>query len=170
LVVINATPLIFLARIGKLRKVVEYFGQAVIPEAVYDEVVRRGMALGKPEADLVEELISDGRVRVEKVKKAMGEVKGAHSGEAEALSLAKERGDALIVDDRAAYEYARMMGIKALRSVRVMLNLLKDKRLTLNDLEENLLRLSRSGFWLTADVYARIVEEARVTSNPCEAP
>jgi len=40
-----------------------------IPEAVYNEAVRRGMALGKPEAQVINELIKDGRIKVEKVKK-----------------------------------------------------------------------------------------------------
>ncbi len=165
MVVVNSTPLLYLAKIGKLRKIIEHFGLMVIPEAVYDETVRRGMALGKPEAQVINELIKDGRIKVEKVKKILGEIKGLHRGEVEALSLAKGRRDEIIIDDKSAYEYAKILRIKALRSIRVMLTLMKDKELTFDDLKKNLQLLSQSGFWLTADVYARILEEARAVSS-----
>jgi len=42
---------------------------------------------------------------------------------------------------------------------------MKDKELTFDDLKKNLQLLSQSGFWLTADVYARILEEARAVSS-----
>lgn len=166
MVVINSTPLIYLAKIGKLGRVVEHFGQVLIPKAVYEETVHKGMALGKPEASVINELVSDGRIKIEKVEKTLGEIRGLHTGEVEALSLAKERSDELIVDDKAAYEYAKILRIKVQRSVKLMLNLTRDKRLTLDDLERNLLLLSQSGFWLTADIYARILEEARTISDP----
>lgn len=165
MVVVNSTPLLYLAKIGKLRKIIEHFGLIVIPEAVYDETVRRGMMLGKPEAQVINESIKDGRIKVEKVKKILGEIKGLHRGEVEALSLAKERRDEIIIDDKSAYEYAKILRIKALRSIRVMLTLMKDKELTFDDLKKNLRLLSQSGFWLTADVYARILEEARAVSS-----
>ena len=53
----------------KLRRIIDHFGLMAIPEAVYNEAVRRGMALGKPEAQVINELIKDGRIKVEKVKK-----------------------------------------------------------------------------------------------------
>lgn len=165
MVVVNSTPLLYLAKIGKLRKIIEHFGLIVIPEAVYDETVRRGMMLGKPEAQVINESIKDGRIKVEKVKKILGEIKGLHRGEVEALSLAKERRDEIIIDDKSAYEYAKILRIKALRSIRVMLTLMKDKELTFDDLKKNLRLLSQSGFWLTADVYARILEEAQAVSS-----
>jgi hypothetical protein len=163
LIVTNSTPLIYLAKIGKLREIIKYFGQLVIPETVYYETVRKGIELGKPEANIISKLISEGHIRIEKVEKILGEIKGLHRGEAEALSLAKAKSCELIVDDKIAYQYARILGIKVLRSIRVMLTLTKNKRLTLNDLEKNLRLLSKSGFWLTADVYARILEEAHAT-------
>ncbi len=165
MVVVNSTPLLYLTKIGKLRKIIEHFGLMVIPEAVYDETVRRGMVLGRPEAQVINELIKDGRIKVEKVKKILGEIKGLHKGEVEALSLAKERRYEIIIDDKSAYEYAKILRIKALRSIRVMLTLRKDRELTFDDLKKNLRLLSQSGFWLTADVYARILEEAQAVSN-----
>lgn len=166
MVVINSTPLIYLAKIGKLERVVEHFRQVVIPEAVYEETVQKGMALGKPEASLIRELISEGRIKVEKAERILSEIRGLHTGEVEAISLAKGRNDELIVDDKAAYEYAKILGIKVLRGVKMMLNLTMNKKITLYDLDKNMLLLSQSGFWLTADTYAGILEEAQSPSDP----
>jgi uncharacterized protein len=45
IVISNSTPLIALAKIGKLFLLKEYFGEIRIPEEVYDEVVRRGSSM-----------------------------------------------------------------------------------------------------------------------------
>ncbi len=38
----NSTPLIALSKIGRLDQLRDYFDEVLIPEEVYDEVVRRG--------------------------------------------------------------------------------------------------------------------------------
>ena len=50
-IVSNASPLINLARIGKLSPLRELYGELIIPEAVWHEVVVEGA--GQPRADEV---------------------------------------------------------------------------------------------------------------------
>ena len=52
IVVSNSSPLIALAKIGKLHILRELFGEITIPKAVWDEVVVKGR--GKPGAEEVE--------------------------------------------------------------------------------------------------------------------
>ena len=52
IVVSNSSPLIALAKIGKLYILRELFGEIVIPKAVWNEVVVKGK--GKPGAEEVE--------------------------------------------------------------------------------------------------------------------
>jgi len=47
IVISNSTPLIALAKINQLQLLKEYFGEVLIPEEVYDEVVRRGSGLAE---------------------------------------------------------------------------------------------------------------------------
>ena len=52
IVVSNSSPLIALAKIGKLHILKELFGEIIIPKAVWNEVVVKGK--GKPGAEEVE--------------------------------------------------------------------------------------------------------------------
>ena len=56
MIVSNSTPLIWLAKIGKLNLLKNFFKTVMIPEAVYDEVVTKGINEKAPDAFIVEML------------------------------------------------------------------------------------------------------------------
>ncbi len=67
IVVANSTPLIALSKVGKLDLLKEIFGEIVIPQGVYDEVVVQGA--GRPGAGRVRKAVW---IRTERVRnKAM---------------------------------------------------------------------------------------------------
>lgn len=67
-IVSNATPLIYLAKIGRLGLPKDLFGEVIIPKEVKEEVVDQGKRLGKADAYLVEKVIADGWIKVSAVK------------------------------------------------------------------------------------------------------
>ncbi len=67
IVVSNSSPLITLAKIGKLNILKELFGQIIIPKAVWVEVVEKGR--GKPGAEEVEKA---SWIKVEDAKDKLG--------------------------------------------------------------------------------------------------
>jgi len=157
----NSTPLIYLVKLGKLNLVIRMFGRILIPETVYREVVVRGGERGYPEAQAVQALIESGEVEVKPAKPVSDSLKlGIHRGEAEAISLALELGLPLLVDDKPAYLVARALGVRVVRTVRLLLDLLEEGLIDLSQFRTNLRNLSREGFWLTADVYDRVIQEA----------
>ncbi len=168
--VANSTPLIYLVKLGKLDLVVRLFGRILIPEAVYREVVVRGEEAGHPEAQAVGALIGTGKVVVERAEPISipSARAGIHPGEAEAISLALDRGLPLLVDDRPAYLVARAAGIRVVRTVRLLLDLLEAGLIDLSQFRANLGNLSRAGFWLTADVYDRALREAERISREAD--
>ena len=100
IVVSNSSPLIALAKIGKLYILKELFGEIIIPKAVWDEVVVKGK--GKPGAEEVEkaEWI---KVREVRDKLSVEVLKGEiEIGEAEAIILAKELNADLLI-----WEYSK---------------------------------------------------------------
>jgi hypothetical protein len=159
MVVFNSSPLIYLARIGKLPKVLKAFRGLTIPQHVYAEVVEEGQRLGKPEAALVHRFVREGKIVVTEAGK-VPIPRGLSAGEMAAIDLAKKLGEELVVDDRPAYEYARSFGVEAWRTVRVLLLLLRERKVHLPEYKANLARLSAAGFWLTSDVFAEALEEA----------
>jgi len=123
MIVSDAGPIIIFARIGRLSLLRDVTGSLLIPDAVYDEiVVKKDCMPGAAEvaqarwirrASVVNDSIIDGLPNV------------LHEGEREAISLAKERGAQLLIDEirarraaigRAAIEW----GIDVIGTLRIL--------------------------------------------------
>ena len=110
-IVSNASPLINLARIGKLDLLQRLYDSVLIPQAVWDEVVVQGA--GQPGA---EEVSSAPWVRHSVVVNAQlvwALRQDLDAGEAEAIVLALEtKAELLLMDERLGRETARHMGLR----------------------------------------------------------
>ena len=161
-VVSNSSPLIWLAKIGRLSLLKILFGQVVIPKRVCEETT-----LEKQSADavLISKAIEDGWVKVFEKKMegadVLAGVSGIHLGEAEAILLAQKLATELIIDEEEASTTAQMFGVRPIGTIAVLLFALARDELTLNEFKECLYRLIASGFWLSIDVYNKALEEAQ---------
>ncbi|MBI4141667.1 hypothetical protein HY484_01955 [Candidatus Woesearchaeota archaeon] len=80
-------------------------------------------------------------------------------GETSAISLCKERKTALFIsDDKKARRTAEILGIKCLGTIGIILENLKQKRLTKNEAKNILKLIVLNSYYLTTDLYARVVE------------
>ena len=94
MIVSNSTPLIGLAKIGKLGLLKELFGVIVIPEEVRAETVDRGIENKSPDAFVIRKAVEEGWIVVQEIEVLSGLADfGIDIGEAAALSLAKKRGE-----------------------------------------------------------------------------
>ena len=158
----NSSPLIWLAKIGRLKILRGLFGEIVIPMRVYEE-----SALRKRSADavLIGRAVEEGWIKVseERMEEAdtLAGVSGIHLGEAEAILLAQKLDTELILDEREASATAQMFGVRPIGTIAVLLLALAKDRLTLQEFRESLDGLLASGFWLTVDVYNEALEAAR---------
>jgi predicted nucleic acid-binding protein len=152
IVISNSTPLIALAKIGKLFLLKEYFGEICIPEEVYDEVVRRGGSMaGSAEVASCNWIIWEhvtNKLAVEALCISLDR------GEAEAIVLAKERKGLLIIDDGDGRRAARQLGLKITGTIGVLLLASNDGKL---DLKSALSELKTVGFHLSSKEYDRIL-------------
>jgi len=161
-VVSNSSPLIWLAKIGRLKILRGLFGEIVIPMRVYEE-----SALRKRSADavLIGRAVEEGWIKVseERIEEAdtLAGVSGIHLGEAEAILLAQKLDTELILDEREASATAQMFGVRPIGTIAALLLALAIDRLTLQEFRESLDGLLASGFWLTVDVYNEALEAAR---------
>jgi len=115
LLVLDATPLIYLTRVG-LGSVFEGLGCRVVTSPrVKAEVVDEGARRGYPDASVLGELFRRGVVEV-RVSGGGGlverllEARGLHTADAEVLALALELGGVAVVDDEVARKTARIFG------------------------------------------------------------
>ena len=110
-IVSNATPLIYLAKIGKLNLLKNVFGYIIIPEEVKIEVVDRGKKLGEKDAYINEQGIKDGWIRFSSTKVVEISI-SLEQGEHAALSLAKNLGQKeVLVDEISARTAAQLLGL-----------------------------------------------------------
>lgn len=152
----NTTPLIHLARIGHLELLRDLYGVVYVPPAVVgearrhvDEAITAGLTAGW----LSERQVGD-PAQVQELEQTLG-----GRGEAEAIALALEVSDSLLlVDERAARELARARGLRVLGSLGVLLEAKFRGRLP--TVQPLLDRLRASGFWLDDRTYSAVLQMA----------
>ena len=119
-IVSNASPLVNLARIGKLDLLRELYGKLLIPEAVWREVVVDGA--GQPGADEVKEAdwIEKRPAKNKQLVQAL--MQELDAGEAEAIALALEAGaDLLLMDEHLGRETARHLKLRFIGLVGILI-------------------------------------------------
>ena len=119
-IVSNASPLINLARIGKLDLLRELYGELIIPEGVWHEVVVEGA--GQPGSDEVNtsHWIKRQAVTNRQLQQALRQELDA--GEAEAIALAVElNAELLLMDEHLGREVARHLGLRYTGLIGVMI-------------------------------------------------
>ena len=165
-VVSNSSPLIWLAKIGRLALLKALFGEIIVPRRVYEEA-----ALQKQSADavLISKAVEEGWIKVSEERaeeaEALARVSGIHLGEAEAILLAQRLGVGLIIDEREASATAQMFEVRPIGTIAVLLLALAKDQITLREFRESLDGLIVSGFWLTVDVYNKVLEGAELISR-----
>jgi len=160
-IVSNASPLINLARIGKLDLLRELFSKLLIPEAVWGEVVVDGA--GQPGADEVKgaDWIEKRPAKNKQLVQAL--MQELDAGEAEAIALAMEvEADWLLMDEHLGRETARHLKLQSIGLVGVLMAA-KHKELipaikpcldALRDL---------AGFRIKDSLYSRILKDENET-------
>jgi predicted nucleic acid-binding protein len=137
-VIVNATPLIALAAIGRLHLLQDLFDEVIVPQAVYHEVVVAGS--DKPDADTWEAAhwLSVMRPDQEAVLDAL--LLGLDAGEMAVLLLARQiTPDWVLIAERQARRAAFALGLPVKGTLGVLLSAglsgLLPKDQALNDLQ-----------------------------------
>jgi predicted nucleic acid-binding protein len=152
----DSTPLIALARIGRLKLLHDFFQEIYIPEEVYDEVVRRGKDLpGAAEveaASFIKVENADNKVAVDALSISLDR------GEAEAIVLAEKKKALLIIDDGDGRRTAELLGLKITGTIGILLLASKEGIL---DLKQSLEDLRAVGFRISDREYEKILSLQR---------
>jgi len=160
-IVSNATPLIYLAKVGKLDLLRRVFGEVFVPKEVQVEVVDKGKQLGERDAYAVENAIREGWLRVSQADVLEVPIE-LEPGEIAVLSLAKKLGvKEVLVDEVSARTAARLLGLTPRGTVFILLKALEKKDMDLDGFIETLNQMIANGFRLREEVYVESIREAR---------
>jgi uncharacterized protein len=162
----DSTPLIHLAKIGRLSLLSGVFKRIAIPEAVLNEAVTQGKALNITDAFIVERAVGDwitvGRVKPEVATEYSFIDANARlgAGEREALKLCKQLGAIyFIADDREARKVSRILDVKPVGTLGVLVEAYKRGLITKAEALQTLETLMKAGFRMSVLVYRRVLDE-----------
>ena len=156
---VDASPLIYLTKIGELRLLRQYDEVLAPPEVIAE--VERGLESGHPEALEVRKLVEDGSLQIRKAGRPRTEW-ALDRGEAAVLALALSlRVDEVVPDDRAAIGVAKYLGLKPVSVPFLLLRERRAGRMTQSAFEAALRRLLTAGYYLSPELHHRLVEAGR---------
>jgi|Deesub1362A_J573_1020465.scaffolds.fasta_scaffold05407_4 hypothetical protein len=119
----DSTPLIHLAKVGKLEMLFTLYGEVLITREVYREVVEEGLLLEREDAKVVKRYVGRGiRIaRPESSSDYLVQKYQIHRGEADSIQLAKEVGARLLlINESQGRRAAKAEGLKVKGTIGVL--------------------------------------------------
>lgn len=158
--VVNASPLIFLAKLERLGAL-QVFDRLLTTPIVLAEV-EIGLEQGYQEALGVRRLIDEGAITVQRAPELALPLPRLDPGELSVLSLAgKTAGATAVIDDLAAIRAAKHLGLRARSTPFVLLDNLVSGRLDSDEFRRLLKRLVELDYYLSADLALFLVDSAK---------
>lgn len=157
IVVSDTSPVLNLARIGRLELLPLLYTQVLTPSAVFEELTASKLDL-PPAIDLASEswlvvASANDQTRVQELRKHLD------PGEAEAIVLAVERrAELLLVDERRGRRTARAAGLTVTGLLGVVARAKRSGLIELGKpVVDELIQIAR--FWIGSDLYAEVLAE-----------
>lgn len=169
-VVSNLSPLIYLAKIGRLNLIKNVYGQIWIPEAVFNETVTQGKILKITDASIIQQAVGKWilkeRISSETDLKYafLDENNKIGLGENQALKLCKQlNADIFVVDDKEARRVSRILEIKPIGTCGILVQAHRKSLISTNEAEQVLDNLIRAKFRIDSTLYSSIIKKLRKT-------
>jgi predicted nucleic acid-binding protein len=159
--VIDAGPLIWLARCSLLYLLKQGYTYIMITEAVYHEAVIAGLEKGYVDAEMIAMAIEEGWITVDKPLKAgIDEVKKVEAelgvqlgaGERESIALAKRKKETFLTNDEDAYTVGKHLGVEARGILYVLLEAVKKGVIERETAGKALGEMLNEGLWLSPEI------------------
>ena len=172
-VAINASPLIYLAKVSLLEFLRRIYDEVLTTRLVISECVDKGKKAGYEDALLIEKLVKEGLIRIieldEKAKimaKKLARETRIHIGEATVILLAKDENiEEILVDDKRARRIAKLHGLKPRAMLSIILEFVTRHMISIEDAEKYIKKLIDEGFRVGIEVYNRVLEALKSLKN-----
>lgn len=136
IIISDTTPIISLIKSGHLELLEKLFGEVLIPEAVYEELISN--ITFKEEAAQIKNcsFIKISQVVNQQSVLIFRKVTGLDAGESEAIVLADEqKADLLLMDERKGRQIAKQMGLIITGTIGILLQAYDDEILLKSEVE-----------------------------------
>ena len=167
MIISNASPLIYLAKIKKLDLLKSLFKEIIIPKEVFDEVVTKGKEEKFLEVFHIDNAIKSGWIKIKEIEinkeleKLSAEI---DMGENSVINLARKlNANLLLIDDASARTIAESLGFNVKGTLYVILKAYKRKFIEKNEAKQILNKLIFEGFRISQEIYIQFIEELEKT-------
>jgi len=162
--ILNATPLIFLSKIGFSSILNEFKEEKFTTPLVKEEVVTKGKEIGVPDAVVIEAMIKSGILKVRTPTQndfinVLRQVPELHEAEIQVLALTKEINGIAILDDTVARQAAIVFEIEVHGTAYLLLRQYFMGFLSKKQTITALNKMISVGWWISAGEYVKILEE-----------
>ncbi len=165
----NTSPLIWLARIGKLNLLKDLYDIVLISEETYKEAVEVGLQEGYSDALIIKNACDQRWIKVERLdekqvaicQKIMRHSFELHEGEVKAIVLAREisKDTLLLIDDSSGRAFAETWGVKVNGVLHVIITAMRNDLLDKAEAKDTVLNLVGKGFRIEPKFLAKIIQE-----------
>ncbi|MBI4449013.1 DUF3368 domain-containing protein [Candidatus Woesearchaeota archaeon] len=160
--VFDSGPLIYLGKTRVLEHLRNLATECIIPEQVYNEVVRAGKDLGKDDALYIDSLIKEGIFVVQDSSKVFDASHPTLSlADQEVLHLAKESKAIAVIDEDIGRATAEVLGVSTKGSIGILLVLVNNRILSKKECQAIVLQMIDHGWYCSTDLYSLIMEKVR---------
>lgn len=161
--VLDATPLIYLAKAGVLHLLRELDEDTVVAEEVHREVVERGVAAGHPDAERVAREIRKGCLEIRNVEGTDLFERAVRNpnlsrADAEVLALADSVGGVAVMDESYGREVAESEKIEHRGTIYLVIELVKEDAIDPDEARDIVDEMINEGWYCSTDLYARILK------------
>ncbi len=175
-IVADATPIVYLAKIGKLQLLRQLYDDVIVPGRIKKEL----FAGKHPEVPVIEEAHGAGWLEERPLNpaasrfqsKQLRDAPGLHTGEGEAIALAYTRHLPLLIDenDNTGRRVARVWGVEVKGTLRVILEAYEAQLIEYNETRELFRQLLAERFRVSAEVYERALALLEKTREKRRVP
>jgi predicted nucleic acid-binding protein len=167
MIIVDASVLIALAKIGRLNLLRALFEKALCTPEVRAEAMAGGRAVQAPEVVHIERAMDEGwlaETRLTREERALASrlarSTGIGRGEASSIVAARSRDVLLAVDDKEARMLAASFGIRHLGTAGILLQAHRAQALSFAEFEDALKDLSKV-LWLSSELETRLLRLAQ---------
>ncbi len=158
MIVVDAAPLIYLSRIGRLELLKKLYGKLALPQGVWGEVVAE--AQGRPGAAEVERAVKGGWMKTERVLTTRSlSTEGAEGADGEVIALAEKMKLPILTNDRALAVIARTHGVRVKWLTQAIVDMVRAEIITTLEARMLLRDLVRAGLRVRSEVLTEVIHQ-----------
>lgn len=153
MIISNTSPLIHLAKVGKLELLKSLFKAVQIPLSVYNEIIKNPK---NTETVIIKKAVEEGWLRTEKVtlEEPLKKFSTVAKTELEVIALAIKEKKTAIMDDKNAVQIANIFNIDVHGTLFIILKAVKQKLLKKDEAVNIVNQMIENEFYLANEVYA----------------